>query len=274
MKTNYLLIILLWFMVSCTDQIPKEKLSAIENITLGDINNTYFDQFQKLRIPSARFITNPLMLKHEELLDDKNYYFSYYTKMFNFNEFRIPSISLEHIGLITPIPFEGSEKNYALLILLCRTKDPWLAGDAEQHKNEVVEKFIRQEVNIDVIEKIKNMYLTKYGVPSSKITSNANKYYIITHDLLSIQKDNRFSSEILKWNTEYFTVTFFTGIDINGIYNPENGYVESTNSYQSNISNDKADPLKNELKCSAYAYIYYELNAKALKLLKIDLNKI
>lgn len=272
-KSNLFLIVVIIGITSCTG-IPKEKLTVIENITLGGAGNVYKKQFDSLQIQNKRFITKTVLENFDDLLDDHNYYYSYYTDLFNFSEFRNPKTSLEHLGLIIPITLEGTTNNFALLVILCRTKDPWLWGDAERFKSTTKEKFIRQEVNNVVIDKIKEMYISKYGEPKTVNTSKYNTFYMINGNSLSKEQDNSNQSITIKWATEYYDVTFFTGFDLNGIYDPEYGYRESTNGYRANISNDRANPSNNELNCSAYAYIYYELNEKAIKELKIDNKKL
>jgi hypothetical protein len=207
-------------------------------------------------------------MKSEELLDDNNYYSSYYTNLFNFTEFKNQKKSIEHLGLITPVTLEGTQNNFALIVLLCHTVQPWLWQDAGRFKSSVSEKYVRQQVNNSIIDEIKKMYITKYGEPSSIDTSNFNSFYLIDGNTLSKRSDNSNPSVAIKWETEYFTITFFTGIELNGIYNPIDGYVESTNRIQANIGNERADPLKNELPCKDFAYVYYELNEKAMKELK------
>lgn len=272
-KSKLFLIVVIIGITSCT-RIPKEKLTIIENITLGGAGNAYQKQFDSLQIHHKRFITNTIMMKFDELLDDQNYFYSYYTDLFNFSEFKRPKLSIEHLGLIVPITLEGTTNNFALLVILCRTKDPWLVGEAERFKATVKEKFIRQEVNSVVIDKIKKMYISKYGEPKTVLTSTYNTFYMINGNSISKENDNSNQATTIKWATEYYDVTFFTGFDLNGIYNPEYGYRESTNRYRANIGDAIANPSNNELNCNAYAYIYYELNEIAMKELKTDNKKL
>lgn len=259
---------------SCHYGIPKEKLTVIENITLGRAGNTYHTQFDSLQIPHKRFFNKILMMGYNDLLDDNNYYSSYYTNLFNVREFRNPKQSIEHLGLITPITLEGTQNNFALVVILCRTVEPWLWGDAERLKSSINEKYIRQEVNNALIDKIKKMYITKYGEPKSVNTSNFNTFWMIEGKTLSRKTDDSYQAVTIKWEAKYYNVTFFTGLNLNGIYNPENGYIESTNGFAANIGDERADPNKNELNCGAFAYIYYELNEKAMKELETDNKKL
>jgi len=272
-KSNLILIIVFIVISSCTG-IPKEKLTAIENITLGGTSNNYYKQFDSLQISHKRFFNKILMMSYNDLMDDNNYYSSYYTNLFNISEFRNPKKSIEHLGLITPITLEGTKNNFALVVILCHTDEPWLWGDTKRLQSSVNEKYIRQEVNNSIIDRIKKMYITKYGEPKSIETSNINTFWKIDGNTLLRKTDSDDQAVTIKWETEYYNVSFFTGYDLNGIYNPDNGYVESTNSFSANIGDERADPLKNELKCGAYAYIYYELNEKAMKELKTDNKKL
>jgi len=265
--------IFLAIFTSCHFGIPKEKLTVIENITLGRTANSYFKEMDSLQIPSRRFITKTLIFETDELMNASSniYYSSYYTKLFNFSEFQNPDKSLEHLGLIQQIPLEGTSNIFALLVILCRTKDPWLAGDALKFKSVVNDKFIRLEVNNVIIDKIKKMYITKYGEPKSINISNFNTFYKIDGKILARMKDNDDKATTINWETEYYNITFFTGYDLKGIYYPKYGaYEESTNSFAANVGNNRADSSKGELDCSSYAYIYYELNEKAIKKLKLN----
>ena len=274
MRTNIYLLFFLIIFISCNKGIPKEKLAVIENITLGGASNSYNKQFDSLQIPHKRFFNKILIMKSNDLLDDNNYYSSYYTNLFNFSEYRNPKNSLEHLGLITPVTLEGTQNNFSLIVLLCHTVDPWLSGDAEEYKSKINEKYIRQEVNNGVVDKIKKMYISKYGEPKSVDTSNFNTFWMVDGNTLSTRSDSNSQAITLKWEAEYYKITFFTGINLNGIYSPENGYVESTNRFAANIGNERADPFKNELNCSAFAYIFYELNDKAMKELNTDNKKL
>lgn len=111
MRSCLLLPICLLFIASCDRGIPKEKLTVIENITLGGTSTNYNKQFDSLQIPHKRFFNRILMMKFNDFLDDNNYYSSYYTNLFNFSEYRNAKNSVEHLGLITPVTLEGT-KNY------------------------------------------------------------------------------------------------------------------------------------------------------------------
>lgn len=274
MRTIIFILILATAFISCDKGIPKEKLMVIENIPLGRPINTYNKQFDSLGIPHKRFFNRILMMKYDDLLNNNNYYSSYYTNMFNFSEYRNSKNSIEHLGLITPVSLEGTQNNFALLINICHTVEPWLWQDAERLKSSVDEKYVRQEVNDVIIEKIKKMYITKYGEPISIDTSTFNTFWTIDGNSIKKNNDNSTPAVTFKWKTEYYNIKFFSGFDLNGIYSAENGYVESTNPIVANMGEERADPSKNQINCKAFAYIYYELNEKAMKELKIDTKKL
>ena len=274
MRICIFLPICILFFVSCDNGIPKEKLTIIENITLGGTSTNYNKQFDSLQIPNKRFFNKILMMKFNDLLDADNYYSSYYTNLFNFSEYRNAKNSVEHLGLITPVTLEGTNNNFALIVLLCHTVEPWLWADAERFKSSTNEKYIRQEVNNAVIEKVKKMFIDKYGEPKNVDTSAFNTVYVIDGTSISKKSDNSNPAVTYTWDTEYFTVKFFSGMDLNGIYSSENGYVESTNRFVGNIGDERADPLKNQMHCKSLAYIYYELNHKAMQELKLDTKKL
>ena len=265
---------LITIFTSCNYGIPKEKLTVIENITLGGSESSINKQIDSLQIPQKRFFNRIIVENFNDLSNSNIYYSSHFTNLFNFNQFNIPKLSIEHLGLLTPVTLEGTENNFALIVLLCHTDEPWLWGDLEKFKNSINEKYVRLEVNDLVIEKIKEMYIAKYGEPKSVNTSSLNTFFMINGKSLSEEKNNSDPGVTIKWELEYYNITFFTGFDLNGIYNPEKGYSESTNGYRANIGDKRADPSANELHCSAYAYIYYQLNEKAMKELKTRNTKL
>src|SRR6266536_2473163 len=102
MRSYYLLLIFAIF-IACNTGIPKEKLTVIDNITLGGPTNTFNKQFDSLLIPHKRFFNKILMMKYDEVLDDNNYYNSYYTTLFNFSDYQVHKNSVEHLGFIAPV---------------------------------------------------------------------------------------------------------------------------------------------------------------------------
>lgn len=274
MRSYFFIFFVAITITGCNRDIPKEKLTIIENITLGKPSNIYNKYFDSLQIPRKRFLNRILFMKFDELLDDNYYYSTYYTNLFNFSEYKNKKKSLEHLGLITPITLEGTQNNFALVVLLCHTTDPWLWGDAEHMKSDVKEKYIRQDVNEEVINKIKQMYISKYGEPKSIDTSIYNSFWMVNGNSIKRETDNTSQATTMKWETDYYTVSFFSGFNLNAIYNPENGYSESTNPITANAGDESADPLKNEMNCRSFAYIYYQLNEKAMKELKTDNKKL
>lgn len=272
-KTIFGLSFILIIICSCS-KINKEKLSVIENITLGRDSKTFNKQFDSLQIPHARFFNKIMLRSFDDLINETHYYNTYYTNIFNYGEYSDKPCSLQHLGLITPITLEGTHKNLGIVVLLCHTVEPWLIGEAENLKNKVSEKYIRQDVNEEIINKIKEMYVEKYGNPKSIDTSSYNSFYTINGNSIKLSTDDTRSAITLKWETEYYDVTFFTGLDLNAIYSRDNGYFESTNTIFANLDEKKADPNKNEIKCKSLPYIYYELNEKGLEELKIDNKKI
>jgi hypothetical protein len=272
-KYIYCLLFLTTF-YACNKGIPKEKLTVIENITLGRPSNSYNKHFDSLQIPHRRFFNKLLFMEYDDLLNDNIFYSTYYTNIFNFNEYKNKGNSLDHLGLITPVTLEGTQNNFALIIVLCHTVEPWLWGNAKQFKSSFDEKYVRQDVNEEIISKVKKLYIEKYGDPTTTNTSSFNTFWMINGSSLKRSTDNTYEATTIKWETDYYTVTFFTGFDLKAIYSPENGYSESTDPIVANLDEKSIDPLKNEIHCRSFAYIYYELNEKAMKELKTNNKKL
>jgi hypothetical protein len=262
--------ILLISFVSCEKKIPDDKLLVIENITLGQDSNKYDKQFDSLGIQNKKFVKKILLTTFKDIINSNNYFNTFYTNLFNFGGYKI-----EHIGIIHPTTLEGTNNNFTIKVLICRAVDPWIILEAESYKSFVKEKYLRQEVNIEVIKKIKNMYIEKYGYPDDISKSNLNSYFAIEDNNINRKYQEDIEATTNTWYEEYFTVTFFEGMDLNGIYNIDKGsYVESTHPYISNLGNERADILKGELNCNAFPYIEYKLNDKAIEILKLNNKKL
>jgi len=269
MKIKIFIPVLMFLLFSCNN-VTKENRTIIDNIVLGLTVNNFSKQMDSLSIPHQRFLTKYTLSNFEEIMDDNNYINMYYTSIFNFSKYR--NNFNDNFGLLYPITLTGTQNNIGLIVLLGHTAPPDLNGYAVNFKSSLNTNFFRQDVNSDLIEQIKNLYISKYGKPKDEFTSKYSSFYAIKNNGISQYRDSTRVGREINWETEHFKVTFFSGLaSYDSYYNPE-GYLEVTMLYSGSedFSPIEVDPLKNEMQCFSFAYIKYQLNEKTIKQLKLD----
>jgi|ERR1035437_3103559 hypothetical protein len=267
MKKNLLIILLLFvFFLSCNN-IPKEKLTVIDNFVLGQSANNISKQMDSLSIQQKRFCTKVSLNDFKEILDDNNFIRMYYTNTFNLSKYR--NSFNENVGLLYPITLTGTQNIIGMIVILGHTALPNFFGDTKNYESSFKEKLIWQDINLNLIEDIKNLYISKYGQPTDTFSMASHKVYFIKGNQIVLNGDPDRKGLDIKWETEYYTVTFFTGLESYESYYDPNGYADVTMSFGT-LGPIPVDPLKNEVKCQSYCYIEYQLNNKAIKELKLD----
>jgi hypothetical protein len=267
MKKNLFIILLLFvFFLSCHN-IPKEKLTVIDNFVLGQPANNISKQMDSLSIPHQRFCTKMVFGEFNDMLDDNNFINMYYTNTFNLSNYR--SKFNDNLGLLYPMTLTGTQSVIGLIVILGHTTTPLFFGDSKNFEKTFTEKVFNQDINANLIDDIKNLYISKYGQPTDTFSMASHKVYIIRGNQIALNGDPDRKGLDIKWETEYYTVTFFTGLESYESYYDPNGYADVTMS-TGTLGPIPVDPLKNEVKCQSYCYIEYQLNNKAIKELKLD----
>jgi hypothetical protein len=255
---------------SC-DNIPKKEITIIDDIVLGQNIPSLYKQMDSLSIPHKGFLKDISINNYNAILDKNSYTHLYYSDIFNFSDER--SIYNEHFGLLWPIALTGTDNNVSLIVLLGHTREPILEGEAKNYANSISEKYFKQDVNKNVIEKIEELYISKYGKPTYEWESELNSIYVIEKDGINqYLNDKRIGKEII-WKTKYIDIKLFKGLD---------SYDCSYNTIRHNYSHiiwriGESKPVKdnlgsNDIPSYSYAYIKYELNEEAIK--KLNLKKI
>jgi hypothetical protein len=270
MKKNIILVLLPFtFFFSCKNEIPKEKLTAIDNFVLGQSSTNVQKQMDSLSIPHKRFCTKLLINNFNELLDDKNFINMYYTNTFNLSDFR--SSSHENLGLLYPMVLTGTQNIIGLIVILGHTATPWFMGDAENYGKTFSEKVFIQDINAKLVSDIKNLYISKYGQPFDTFSMDSHKFYFIYGNQIITNGGDKRQGLDISWETEYSTIRFFTGLP-----SSNSKYNLSDRSYQDEVTLAgpsyplEVDKLKNEVQDFSYCYIEYMLNDKAIKELKLN----
>ena len=259
---------LLMFILYGCNNITKENLTIIDNIVLGLPMNKYSKQMDSLIIPHQRFLTKYSLSNFNEILDDNNYINMYYTSLFNLSEYK--NSFNDNFGLLYPLTLNGTQNNIGLVVLLGHTAPPILNDDAANYGSSLNTKYFRQDVNNDIIEQIKKLYISKYGKPTDEFTSKYNTFYAIKDNSISQYRDTTRVGCEIKWETEHFKVTFFSGLASYDSFYSESGYAEITNLLGNSEVLTPSKYFKNWVQCFSFAYIKYELNEKTIKQLKLD----
>lgn len=265
MKIIYYLF-LCFLLYSCNSQPPKEKLTIIDDLVLGDTKEDFAHQLERLKIPHRTFFTKWMCLNEQDAIS--NIIDLHYTNLFNFSEYIDKPNSIEHLGLFYPTS-RNNQNITGLIILLGHTSIP-AVPDILKDTTKIL--FFRQDVNKDIMEKIKDMYKVKYGKPEYYIDTTAIKtFYRLNEKTIIDGTCTDINAYKLIWATDYFTISFFSGCDL-GAYYVSSGrkYSESSNKLYSNPSPQPIDPTLNPMQCFSVPYIKYELTDKAIKELKLD----
>jgi hypothetical protein len=254
----------LYTLSSCTRSIPKEKLTIIDNMVLGSTKEDFNKQFEELKIPSKTILSNWLSISDKEF--ENNKITCHYTNFFNFDEFINKSQNLEHLGLFYPETFNN--KNITSLTILLGHTGKAITNDSTQNF-----QYFRQDVIKTLIEKIKNLYVLKYGKPEYLFdTLMENNYYLLKNNSISVNSIESPKHFTCIWKTDYFNVILFSGADFRAYYRKTNGYTTSSNYLYSNTSNN---PLPfDAYECFSVPYIKYELNDRAIKELRLNINNL
>jgi hypothetical protein len=252
-------IFILFCLISCNNKVPKDKLTIIDNLILGETKEEYQAQLKQLDIPNKNFYTQWLLFKPDDTVINKINF--YYTKQFNFSEFIDKANSIEHLGVFVP-EFINNKNLSSLTILLGHTDEALATFDSIKVKGKYTQ--FRQDVSKEIINKIKDLYSIKYGKPEIQVdTTTYKEYYLLFEN--AIQKNSIQSVEHCTyiWETEYFRLTFFAGTNLNAYYIPGKGYSQSTNRLFTNLKSESLSG--NQQPCYSVPYIKYELNSKALQ---------
>lgn len=262
-------ILFLVFLFSCKDEIPKEKISVIDNFVLGQLSTNLSKQMDSLSIPHKKFCTKMQFSEFNEMLDDKNFINMYYTNTFNLSNYR--SSLNENLGLLYPMTLTGSQNIIGMIVILGHTAEPWLFGSAKNFEKSFSEKVFRQDINAKLMADIKNLYISKYGQPTDTFSMPSHGFYFILDNQIIQNGDPNREGLDIKWETECYTITFFTGLpSYNSTYSLPNRTYQDVIVLGGQNFIQQPDLSKNEVQDFSYSYILYQLNDKTIKKLKLD----
>jgi len=276
MKKLLLLFNLLIGLNSCETKISKDKITIIDKLVLGTTRQELSKQVDSLNIAKESFYTKIFFYQSKEVLDNKNSITYYYTSTFDLPKYRNPPF--KHVGLFQALFEPGTNNVVELIIHLGHTAKPYFLGEASSYFFDKLDKnTFSQNVNINLLDDIEKLLSSKYGKSKEVTRNSSNGFYVMKGKEIFV--DHEYSSRIgfkHVWETEYLTITFFTGItSAQSIYNKKHRkYIDSeTISFSSGNQEEKvqyANPYVDEVTCNTYPYISYKLKPNAIKALKLD----
>lgn len=257
MKNIFLTLSFLFFFCFIRSQDLNEKLIIIDGIVLGETKEMYTKRLQEFQIPNRDFYSLCSLLDSDDKNEKENKMNFYYTNLFNYTEFSIPAKKIEHPSLLLP-DFLNNKNLTSLTILLGHTNLVFNPKNNEIH--------FRQDIVLDILEKIIELYRSKYGDPMILISKTVEPPHLSRG---TISKEKFFSSDYTSyiWKTDLFDITIFTGVDLSAYYFPKYSYSASTNMLYSNLFGAEVFEDTRLKNCSSLSYIKYELNKKGLEMI-------
>lgn len=258
-STKYLFFCIASSLISC-NSIPKEKLTVIENLTVGTSIDSLYKQMKSKSVPFDKFTTAYLVIDKSQLIDEKFFITMYYTNLFN----TFHDQSKEHVGLLYPVTLSGTDNTVGIKVLLGHTKTPILLGANKDYEYLNTSKCVKLSVNKMLIDQIKEMYSSKYGSPKID-TSKYNTVYTINNSTIEEKRSDEIYAITYTWDTEFIKITFFTGLE-----NYSDGYYKPRDKFYLDIAvTGVAEDITNKMDCYTYSRIEYELKQNAIDELKL-----
>ena len=262
MKTLFINLLVISITCLSCNKIKKDDISVIENLTLGTSIDSLYEEMKIKSIEIDKYTTSLIFTDRSQILDDNNYINFYNTDIFN----SFANQNDEHFGLLYPNTLSGTNNTIGMIVLLGHTKKPLYLSGAKGYEYMNNSKCVLQTINEKLIEDIKEMYSSKYGVPKMDYSSTYNPVYIIKNGKIEQNLSNEIDAKRIIWETEYLEITFFTGLK-----NYFDGYYYKPNEkfyLDIEIAGETIDN-SNKMDCYAYPFIKYELNEKAIERLKL-----
>jgi hypothetical protein len=262
MKTVFIYLFAISITCLSCNKIKKEDISVIENLTLGKSTDSLYKEMKIKSIPINRFTSSFIVFEKSQIFDDSNYINFYNTNIFN----SFANQNGEHCGLLYPITLSGTNNIFGMTVLLGHTKKPLYLSVAKEYEYMNTSKCVIQTINEKLIEDIKKMYSSKYGVPKSDLLSKYNNVFTINNGKVEQYISDEINARTIIWETEFMKITFFTGLKnyIKGCYyKPRDKFYLDIE-----ITGEPID-YSNKMDCYAYPFIKYELNEKSVEELKL-----
>lgn len=242
-----LLLVGIFFLISCKAQIDKEQLKIIEDISLGKPVK------EAIKLNRDIFTTETHTVNFKDIQGGQTR--GFYTNTFNFSNYRANN---NHLGIVWPTVPNFNENLIGLTILLAHTES-------------LNDRKISQELPKDFIDEVVRGYTSKYGQPNIE-QSNFGNYYAF--EGASIETWQLFPDDdkvtIYSWETKHYTVKLFFGLYSHRfIFSKSRGYIPIDESYKHPLTYSQ-----NEIPCYAYPFIQYKLKDETIEALKLNDKKL
>jgi len=248
--------------ISCNN-IKRQDLTIVDNLRLGQTVDNFYKQCDSLGIKDYILLSESTLDKNKEFSDYAMR--ANYTERFNVGNFRGNN---KHLGIFYLNTLQGTDNIWKTSILLGNIEKP-LDPDHllnSEEKNNIY--YFDQNVNIIMLEDIKNMIIGKYGLPFDTLYEENILFYVI--EKVNINTYHQLTGDIgvlYIWETDALLIKFFTGIS-----NSKRIFLKGRNEYW--ISMYNLDLSESTVKCLAFPYVSYELKPKIIEKLKINKVKI
>lgn len=264
----FLPIIITMVVFSGCNRISKNDLTVIEGLHLGVDKEQFLKQFDSLDLSKTTLYSKCFF--NEDDRPSLEQITFYTTDIFNYPKYR--NKSMEHIGLLYPVLYTGTNKIIGVQVMLIHTEGAIQFTSNGVHDLTVETKIMAagQDIPSGLTEKVGDLLEKKYGNPSDTIKSSFNTFLVIDgKDIREFHGDENNCGTELIWKTKYFNVTYFSGIRSN--YTTYNSIYAKHNYYQ-RLTDDpyEIDYKNGEETCRQYCLITYMLNDETIKKLGLD----
>jgi len=249
----------------------KKQLTIIDGIILGQSADSLFASYQALNIAKREFITGDLFSSMSEV--NSNIYNQYFTKIFDFTEYKNQATKLSHYGILYPNSLRGTDKIVCMVVILVTATSPSFENDPGIFTQIQNNLCIKQEINELVINEITKLYKTKYGTPR-RDTSENTSVFVLENGKPKVYRAGA-PGELLIWENETMEVHFYTGFKSPDTFFNNNLMVYSPLHVSSDDAREMTfDNSKGFYGCYSYPYIEYVLKNNVVEELNLNKPKI
>ena len=246
--------------ISCNN-VKRQDLTIVDNLRLGQTVDNFYKECDSLGIKEYILLSENPLYKNMNLADYAIR--ANYTERFNVGNF---CGSNKHLGIFYLNTLQGTDNIWKVTILLGNIEKPYDPDHIinPEQKNDIY--HFEQNVNVNMLENIKNLIISKYGLPNDTLYGENISFEVIKGNM--IKKGRQVNEDVgilYKWETNALLISFFTGIS-----NPLCFYRINQGEYWSTMYG--VELIENQIKCLAYSYISYELKPEVIK--KLNLNKV
>lgn len=253
------------------DSIDNAKLEIIEGIKLGCSRSDYKRQIDSLNLKHMSFFSKTWYYNFDEIEKGRTTPIS---DIFNLSEFKNGPIN--HYAILVPENQPSTDNITGLVAVIGHTDNAMLVNNGFFNlTTEYGKNAFNQNISVELVSKIKEMLMTKYGKPTyNSMQSDFFDIYILEGDEINVYGgiENR-TGKMTIWETEYMEIKLFEGLpSVDSKYYEKKYQMVIQHAYESN------NPIKHfengEYPCVTFVYIKYQLKDELVEKLKLNQKKI